>query len=67
MQAYIKYKAHCDKKVYASKHKERNYAYVLQFKADNQGSKILLTDSIALGPILLNKLCQKTITWYAGL
>ena len=67
MRAYIKYKAYCDKKVNASKHKERNYTYVLKLKADKQGSKIPSTDFIGLGPILLNKLCQKIVTWYARL
>ena len=38
MQAYIKYKAYYDKKANASKLKEADYVYVLQPKADHQGS-----------------------------
>ena len=40
MQAYIKYKAFYAKKANASKLKEADYVYVLQPKADHQGSKI---------------------------
>ena len=35
MQAYIKYKAYYDKKAKASKHKEADYVYILQPKADH--------------------------------
>ena len=44
MQAYINYKAYCDKKANASKLKQSNYVYILQPKADHQGSKIPFTD-----------------------
>ena len=44
MQAYIKNKAYYDKKANASKLKEAAYVYVLQLKADHQGSKIPFTD-----------------------
>ena len=43
MQAYIKYKAYYDKKAKASKRKEADYVYILQPKADHQGSKIPFT------------------------
>ena len=44
MQAYIKYKAYYDKKANASKLKEADYVYVLQPKADHQGSKVPFTE-----------------------
>ena len=44
MQAYIKYKAYYDKKANASKLKEADYVYILQPKADHQGSKIPFTE-----------------------
>ena len=50
MQAYIKYKAYYDKKANASKLKEADYVYVLQPKADDQGSKIPFTEFRWIGP-----------------
>ena len=44
MQAYIKYKAYYDKKANASKLKQAEYVFVLQPKADHQGSKNPFTD-----------------------
>ena len=44
MQAYIIYKAHCDKKAKASKLKEQQHVYVLQPEAYHQRSKIPFTD-----------------------
>ena len=44
MQAYIKYKAYYDQKANASKLKEADYVYILQPKADHQGSKIPFTE-----------------------
>ena len=44
MQAYIKRKAYYDKKANTSKLKESDYEYVLQPKADHQGSKIPFTE-----------------------
>ena len=41
IQAYIKYKAYYDRKANASKLKQADYVYILQPKADHQGSKIL--------------------------
>ena len=43
MQAHIKHKAYYDKKAKASKLKEADYVYLLQPKADHQGSKIPFT------------------------
>ena len=44
MQAYIKYKAYYDKKTNASKLREQQNVYILQLKADHQGSKITFMD-----------------------
>ena len=44
MQAYIKYKAYYDKKANASNFKGADYVYILQPKADHQGSKIPFTE-----------------------
>ena len=56
MQAYIKYKAYNDKKANASKLKEADYVYILQPKADHQGSKIPFTDFRWIGPYTIEKL-----------
>ena len=55
MQAYIKYKAYYDKKANASKLKEADYVYILQPKADHQGSKIAFTDFRWMGPYVVEK------------
>ena len=55
MQAYIKYKAYCDKKANASKLKEADYVYVLQPKADHQGSKIPFAEFRWIGPYIIEK------------
>ena len=55
MKAYIKYKAHYDKKANASKLKEADYVYILQPKADHQGSKIPLTEFRWFGPYVIEK------------
>ena len=52
MQAYIKYKAYCDRKANASKLKEADYIHVVQPKADHQGSKNLLTELRWIGPYI---------------
>ena len=44
IQAYIKYKAYYDKKANASQLNEADYVYILQPKADHQGSKIPFTE-----------------------
>ena len=44
MQAYIKYKAYYDRKANASKLKQADYVFILQLKADHQGSKIPFTN-----------------------
>ena len=55
MQAYIKYKAYYDKKAHASKVNQSDYVYILQPKADHQGSKIPFTDFRWLGPYIIEK------------
>ena len=56
MQACIKYKAYYDKKANASKLKEAVYVYILQPKADHQGSKIPFTEFRWMGPYIVEKL-----------
>ena len=51
MQAYIKYKTYYDKKANATKLKQSVYVYILQPKADHQGSKIPFTDFRWIGAI----------------
>ena len=55
MQAYIKYKAYYDKKANASKLNQSDYVYILQPKADHQGSKIPFTDFRWIGPYIIEK------------
>ena len=55
MQAYIKYKAYYDKKANASKLNEADYVYILQPKADHQGSKIPFTEFRWVGPYIVEK------------
>ena len=55
MQAYIKYKTYYDKKANASKLKEADYVYVLQPKADHQGSTIPFTEFRWMGPYFVEK------------
>ena len=50
MQAHIKSKAYCDKKVNASKLKEADYVYVSEPKADQLGSNIPNTEFQWIGP-----------------
>ena len=54
MQAFIKYKAYYDKKANASKLKQ-DYVYILQPKADCQGSKIPFTDFRWIGLYIIEK------------
>ena len=59
MQAYIKNKAYYDKKANASKHKQSDFVYILQPKADHQGSKIPFTDFRWIGPYINEKVIPK--------
>ena len=67
MQAYIKYKAYYDKKANASKLKQSDYVYILQPKADHQGSKIPFTDFRWIGPYIIEKVFPTITMWYAKL
>ena len=55
MQAYLKYKAYYDRKANASKLKKADYVFILQPKADHQGSKIPFTDFRWIGPYIIEK------------
>ena len=55
MQSYIKYKRFYDKKTKASPLKEKDYCYILQPKADHQGSKIPFRDFRWIGPYIVEK------------
>ena len=59
MQAYIKYKAYYDKKANASKLKEADHVYILQPKADHQGSKIPFREFRRVGPYIIEKSITK--------
>ena len=54
-QAYIKYKASYDKKANASEFKEADYIYVIELKADHQGSKIPFIKVRWVGPYIIEK------------
>ena len=55
MKAYIKYKAYYGKKANASKLRHADYVFILQPKADHQGSKIPFTDFGWIGPYIIEK------------
>ena len=55
MQSYIKYKRYYDKKAKASPLKEKDYCFLLQPKADHQGSKIPFRDFRWIGPYKVEK------------
>ena len=54
-QSYIKYEIFYDKKAKASPLKEKDYSFILQPKADHQGSKIPFRDFRWIGPYLVEK------------
>ena len=55
MQSYIKYKEYYDSKAKAASLKENDYCFVLQPKADHQGSKIPFRDYHWVGPFIVQK------------
>ena len=61
MQAYIKYKAYFGRKANASKLKIADYVFILQPKADHQGSKILSTDFRWIEPYIIEKVSPNNI------
>ena len=55
MQSYIRYKKYYDKKAKASPLQEKDYCYILQPKADHQGSKIPFGIFRWIGPYVVEK------------
>ena len=55
MQSYIKYKRYYDKKTKASPLKEKDYCFILQPKADHQGSKTQFRDFRWIGSYIVGK------------
>ena len=55
MQSYIKNKEYYDRKARAAPLKEKDYCFVLQPKADHQGSKIPFRDYRWVGPFIVQK------------
>ena len=55
MQSYIKYKEYYDRKAKAAPLKENEFCFVLQPKADHQGSKIPFRDYRWVGPFVVQK------------
>ena len=55
MQSYINYKEYYDRKAKAAPLKENDYCFVLQPKADHQGSKIPFRDYRWVGPFIVQK------------
>ena len=55
MQSYIKYKRYYDKEAKASTLKEKDYCFILQPKADHQGSKIPFRDFRWIGRYIVEK------------
>ena len=59
MQSYIKYKEYYDRKAKAAPLKENDDRFVLQPKADHQGSKIPFRDYRWVGPFIVQKVLPK--------
>ena len=55
MQSYIKYKRYYDKEAKASSSKEKDYCFILQPTADQQGSKFSYRNFRWIGPYLIDK------------
>ena len=55
MHSYIKYKEYYDRKAKAAPLKENDHCFVLQPKADHQGSKIPFRDYRWVGPFIVQK------------
>ena len=55
MQSYLKYKEYYDSKAKAAPLKEQDFCFILQPKADNQGSKIPFRDYHWIGPYRIEK------------
>ena len=55
MQSYLKYKEYYDRKAKAAPLKEQDFCFILQPKADNQGSKVPFRDYCWIGPYRIEK------------
>ena len=55
MQSYLKYKEYYDRKPKAAPLQEKDFCFVLQPKADTQGSKIPFRDFMWTGPFVVQK------------
>ena len=55
MQSYLKYKEYYDRKANATPLQEKDYCFVLQPKANSQGSKIPFRDFRWIGPFIVQK------------
>ena len=55
MQSYLKYKEYYDRKAKAAPLKEKEFCFVLQPKADHQGSKIPFRDYRWTGPYIIER------------
>ena len=55
MQSYLKYKEYYDRKAKAAPLSEKDFCFILQPKADNQGSKIPFRDYRWIGPYVIEK------------
>ena len=55
MQSYLKYKDYYDRKAKTAPLKEKDYCFVLQPKADSQGSKIPFKEYRWIGPFVIQK------------
>ena len=55
MHIYLRYKAYYDKKANASVLKEKEYVYILQPKANHQGSKIPFIEFRWVGPYIIER------------
>ena len=55
MQSYLKYKEYYDRKAKAAPLKDQDFCFILQPKADNQGSKIPFRDYRWIGPYRIEK------------
>ena len=55
MQSYLKYKEYYDRKAKAAPLSEQDFCFILQPKADNQGSKIPFREYLWIGPYRIEK------------
>ena len=66
MQSYLKYKEYYDRKAKAAPLSEQDFCFILQPKADNQGSKIPFREYRWIGPYRIERYYLTTIILSAG-